>query len=94
MVILDLLRKTPLTVVIAVLALLCHATDALLPWFEIHLQEPVWSNPISVLGCHLLHWSTEHLCWDLAVFGLLPDFDCWFMAHKTRASFNVLEVLA
>ncbi len=61
-------RYTPVTWLLAGLALVLFTFPQLGAQFEVkfHTTEPTawWTW----LSCHLLHWSTEHLFWDLVMF--------------------------
>lgn len=39
-----------------------------------------------IFSCHLLHWTGEHLLWDLGVFALLGAICEWRMPRRTYAT--------
>ncbi len=67
----ELLCSIPATVLLALLTLLAFGSSTLTGLWEINLQKFDSWHVMQLLTCHLLHWSTEHLCWDLGMFVLL-----------------------
>lgn len=61
----------PLTAILAAIALLAYAFSALESSLSIDLLQPSWIKAHQLVGCHLLHWSAEHLIWDIGMFCLL-----------------------
>jgi rhomboid family GlyGly-CTERM serine protease len=61
----------PLTLVVAVAAMAAYLLPALTNLLSIDLANPQAIQLHQLLGCHLLHWSAEHLFWDLAMFCVL-----------------------
>lgn len=64
-------KRIRLTLFLAGCVLLLPLAGDLEPWFSLLFSELSVSGAHRVLTCHLLHWSTEHLMWDLAVFVIL-----------------------
>lgn len=67
------LKQAPITLMISVAALLAFVFTAFadriaFEFSDFNFCEFSWHR---LLACHLLHWSGEHLFWDLSVFGLL-----------------------
>ena len=66
-----ILRKNPITAVLSAITILVF----LIPGAEALIEFPARQNSLLVLyqifGCHLLHWSLEHLFWDLGMFMLV-----------------------
>jgi rhomboid family GlyGly-CTERM serine protease len=48
-----------------------YLIPALTSLLSIDLVNPQGMQWYQLLGCHLLHWSAEHLFWDLAMFCIL-----------------------
>lgn len=70
----ELARKaaqTPVTLFVSAAALLAFSFGPLVVLLEIQLHGPGHRGILQILGCHLLHWSEEHLFWDLGMFALL-----------------------
>jgi rhomboid family GlyGly-CTERM serine protease len=61
----------PLTLVVAIVAIAAYLMPALTSLLSIDLASPQGIQLHQLLGCHLLHWSAEHLFWDLAMFCIL-----------------------
>lgn len=61
----------PLTLVVAVAAIAAYLIPALTSLLTIDFANPQGIQLHQLLGCHLLHWSAEHLFWDLAMFCIL-----------------------
>ncbi len=66
-----LLCSLPVTLAITTLALSAFAFESLASSLEIHLAQPHSISLLQLVGCHLLHWTSEHLFWDLAMFIIL-----------------------
>ncbi len=88
----DYLKTIPLTISISLLAILAFA----FPQFLIGLEYGTHVSPIdqivSLFGCHLLHWSSEHLFWDLGMFALLGAI-CERISRRTFAVVLVLSAV-
>jgi rhomboid family GlyGly-CTERM serine protease len=67
----DSVRRIPITLTISGLAILLHFAGGLGTWLSFQFNEVAAYDFARLLGCHLLHWSTEHLFWDLAAFAVL-----------------------
>lgn len=65
------LASAPLTIVLAATTLTAFAFPSLGQHLDIDFSDPARIVPHQWFGCHLLHWSSEHLLWDLAMFCLL-----------------------
>lgn len=68
---LQTLFKAPVTSVLVVLAIACQLAPGLGGSFEVDLSYGSIPGLQGLIGCHMLHWSWEHLWWDVAMFGLL-----------------------
>ncbi len=68
---LSILMAAPLTVLLTVIVIAAYLMPAVAGPLEIELAHPQWIGWYQIFGCHLLHWSAEHLFWDLAMFGVL-----------------------
>ena len=64
----EMAAEAPLTLAISALALGLFYFPALAQIVELPLAGNGWMNPVSLVGCHLLHWSGGHLFWDLGMF--------------------------
>lgn len=67
----DSVRRIPITLTISGLAILLHFASGLETWLSFQFKEVAAYDFARLFGCHLLHWSTEHLFWDLAAFAVL-----------------------
>ncbi len=67
----DSVRRVPITLTISSLAILLHFASGLETWLSFQFNDVAAYDFARLLGCHLLHWSTEHLFWDLAAFAVL-----------------------
>ncbi len=65
------LTAFPLTIVVAVVAMAADLMPTLTNLLSINLADPQRIELHQILGCHLLHWSAEHLFWDLIMFCIL-----------------------
>lgn len=66
-----------LTLFLAGCVLLLPLAGVFESWFSLQFSELSVSGAHRVLTCHLLHWSAEHLMWDLAVFVILGAVCEW-----------------
>ena len=66
-------KKTPVTAAMVLAALTAFVLPASSELFAFDFGEfsPKRVPVHRLMTCHLLHWSWEHLAWDLSVFGLL-----------------------
>lgn len=64
-------RRIRLTLALTALALFLHVASGLQSWCSFHSRNFSALEVHRILTCHWLHWSTEHLAWDLAVFVIL-----------------------
>lgn len=62
--------QAPLTLALSGLTLMLFFCPSLIGPLELRTDSEGWMNPLSLLGCHLLHWSSEHLFWDLGMFAM------------------------
>ena len=60
------IRSVPVTICLASLACLFFVLPAASDAFAFNFQQPL--HLYRVLCCNLLHWSGEHLLWDIAMF--------------------------
>ena len=66
---LELLCSCPVTLTVVALTLIVTWATSLASILELHLHEQF--GLLQILGCHLLHWSGEHLLWDLGMFTVI-----------------------
>ncbi len=86
-----LLRSAPVTWLSALLTLLAFSSSVLTGLWEINLQTVGVFDAARLLTCHFLHWSGEHLFWDLGMFVLLGVLcERWW----PRAFYSVLAISA
>ncbi len=71
MVAIHAMQRIPITAALIASVLWLHAASDLQSCFTFQFIEFSWLDMHRVLTCHLLHWSTEHLVWDLGVFVIL-----------------------
>ena len=67
----NILRRVFCTLLIAIFVLMLHLTPAAAPIFELAWKEPNHLLSYRVISCHALHWSWNHLSWDLLMFTML-----------------------
>jgi rhomboid family GlyGly-CTERM serine protease len=66
--VLSILGRAPVTLLIAAVTCLLFCMPSLASLFECFLHQPSRWQMQRLFGCHLLHWSGEHLLWDLGMF--------------------------
>jgi rhomboid family GlyGly-CTERM serine protease len=59
------------TLLISCFVLILHLTPFVAPIFELDSREPNQLFSYRIITCHTLHWSWNHLVWDLLMFTLL-----------------------
>jgi membrane associated rhomboid family serine protease len=69
--VIQFIQRIPLTLVLASLALVLHRMSVLQSWSSLEFREFSALELHRILTCHWLHWSAEHLVWDLGVFIIL-----------------------
>jgi len=67
----DYLKSIPVTFTISIVTLILYAVPSLAATMEFHTSVDFHDQVLQTLGCHLLHWTTEHLFWDLSMFVIL-----------------------
>ena len=67
----EYLKSIPITISVAGLAILAFCIPDLALLFDYNTTSSIITQPIQLLGCHLLHWSGDHLFWDLGMFTVL-----------------------
>lgn len=67
----DFAKTVPVTIAISFLALLAYMFPAYCELFEYYTKTMPLDQPLQLIGCHLLHWSADHLFWDLGMFVVL-----------------------
>jgi hypothetical protein len=65
------IKETPITISIAILAMLAFLIPSSVIGLELDTTTNLLMQVPQILGCHLLHWSFEHLSWDLFMFVLV-----------------------
>ena len=64
----EYVARAPGTMLVASLSILLFVVPDLGKFVELHFQAWKWHDALSLFGCHGLHWSQDHLLWDLGVF--------------------------
>ena len=67
----NLLSQIPLTLLISVFVVISHAAGEFSGLMTIDFRSLTLADSHRVFTCHLLHWSWNHLLWDLAMFTTL-----------------------
>ena len=67
----NVLRRISCTLVFACFALILHIVPSVTPIFELQWRESNQLLSYRVISCHALHWSWNHLAWDLLMFTVL-----------------------
>jgi rhomboid family GlyGly-CTERM serine protease len=61
--------KSPVTMVVTILAIAIGFSDLLTSLLDFHRQPQI--TVLQLVTCHLTHWSGEHLFWDVSMFAIL-----------------------
>lgn len=64
-------QETPITLSVALAAVLAFMIPSASGLLELDTTNNLLSQIPQVIGCHLLHWSFDHLSWDLFMFVLV-----------------------
>ncbi len=67
----NFIRETPITISITAVALIAFLIPPVAGLLELDTTANLLLQIPQVLGCHVLHWSFEHLSWDLFMFVLI-----------------------
>jgi len=67
----DLIKKTPITLTIAAISILSFLFPAITGAMELDTTTNLLSQIPQLFSCHMLHWSLDHLSWDLMMFVLV-----------------------
>ena len=67
----SLFMQIPITLLISVVAILAHVAGEFSPMMSIDFRSITFADLHRVGTCHLLHWSSNHLLWDLGMFTAL-----------------------
>lgn len=67
----NFIKEIPITITIAVLTVLAFLMPSVAGMFEFSTVNSLVSQIPQIFGCHLLHWSFDHLSWDLFMFVLV-----------------------
>lgn len=66
-----LLSQIPITLLISAFVIIAHSAGELSGLMTIDFGSITLADSHRVFTCHLLHWSWNHLLWDLAMFTTL-----------------------
>lgn len=64
-------NRTIFTLLISCFVLFLHTWPSVVPNFELDSRDPTQLFSYRILTCHALHWSWNHLVWDLLMFIIL-----------------------
>jgi rhomboid family GlyGly-CTERM serine protease len=67
----SLLMQTPITLLISIVTIIAHVAGELSPMMSIDFKSITVADLHRAGTCHLLHWSLNHLLWDLGMFTTL-----------------------
>lgn len=67
----SLLMQIPITLLITIATIIAHGAGELSPMMSIDFRNISFADLHRVGTCHLLHWSSNHLLWDLGMFATL-----------------------
>lgn len=68
---LDLVGRIPLTITLSIVAVIMQCWANAPEWFGYQWKPQVFEPSYRVITCNWLHFSWNHLAWDLAVFAVL-----------------------
>lgn len=68
---LNLIKQTPITLSIAVAAIIAFMIPSMAGAMQLDTTSSLLSQIPQLFSCHLLHWSLDHLSWDLFMFVLV-----------------------
>lgn len=77
MTLISAMKRISLTLFLSGCAVLLHFTDEAQAWCSLQFHDLSAVNVYRVVTCHWMHWSTNHLIWDLAVFTILGAVCEW-----------------
>lgn len=66
-----LIKCSAVTLVLSCCALALHAASDVTPWFTLEFGALSPTEMYRLVTCHWLHWSANHLIWDVAMFAVL-----------------------
>jgi rhomboid family GlyGly-CTERM serine protease len=67
----NLLSQIPITLLISAFVIIAPSAGELSGLMTIDFRDITLTDSHRVFTCHLLHWSSNHLLWDLAMFTTL-----------------------
>lgn len=67
----EFIKKIPVTISIAIVTVFAFLVPSFSQWLALDMSVSLWAQIGNVFGCHLLHWSLDHLAWDLVMFVLI-----------------------
>lgn len=67
----DVIKKTPITISIALVTVCVFLVPSFSQWLTLDMNVSLWTQLSRIFTCHLLHWSFDHLAWDLLMFVLI-----------------------
>ncbi|RLT05531.1 MAG: rhombosortase [Planctomycetota bacterium] len=91
--ILQRLSQIPVTLFLVALAVVAHVAGPLVLLLTIDLKNISILELHRVLTCHLLHWSADHLLWDLGMFAALGTIAELTMPRRYRLTLLLAALL-
>ncbi|MGY8749800.1 MAG: rhomboid family intramembrane serine protease [Pirellulales bacterium] len=64
----QLMKEIPITLTVAVATVVVFLIPGLESLLDFQTNLPVFHQLIQLFGCHMAHWSFDHLVWDLVMF--------------------------
>lgn len=89
----SLLIQIPITLLISIVAIIAHVAGELSPIMSIDFRTITFADLHRVGTCHLLHWSANHLLWDLGMFTTLGAIAEVHMPRRYRWTLLLSAVL-
>lgn len=89
----NLLSQIPITLLISAFVIIAPSAAELSGLMTIDLRNITLADSYRVFTCHLLHWSSNHLLWDLAMFTTLGAIAETNMPRRYRWTLVVSALL-
>jgi rhomboid family GlyGly-CTERM serine protease len=67
----QIIKRSAMTLTLAGCALALFVVSDAAPWFTLEFRELSPAGVYRLMTCHWLHWSANHLMWDVAMFAVL-----------------------
>lgn len=89
----NLLSQIPITLLISAFVIIAPSAAKLSGLMTIDFRNITLADSYRVFTCHLLHWSSNHLLWDLAMFTTLGAIAETNMPRRYRWTLVVSALL-